>query len=50
MANEMTFSIIKPNAVKKNNIGGIINKFEKAGLKIAASLNRRWKTRGWARL
>ncbi len=37
MANEMTFSIIKPNAVKKNNIGGIINKFEKAGLKIAAA-------------
>ncbi len=37
MSKEMTFSIIKPNAVKKNNIGGIINKFEKAGLKIAAS-------------
>lgn len=37
MANEMTFSIIKPNAVKKNNIGGIINKFEQAGLKIAAA-------------
>ncbi len=37
MAHEMTFSIIKPNAVKKNNIGGIINKFEKAGLKIAAA-------------
>ncbi len=37
MAHEMTFSIIKPNAVKKNNIGGIIAKFEKAGLKIAAA-------------
>ena len=37
MSKEMTFSIIKPNAVKKNNIGGIINKFEKAGLKIAAA-------------
>ncbi len=37
MSKEMTFSIIKPNAVKKNNIGGIINKFEQAGLKIAAA-------------
>ena len=37
MSKEMTFSIIKPNAVKKNNIGGIINKFEKAGLTIAAA-------------
>ena len=37
MSHEMTFSIIKPNAVKKNNIGGIIAKFEKAGLKIAAA-------------
>jgi nucleoside-diphosphate kinase len=37
MAHEMTFSIIKPNAVKKNNIGGIIAKFEKAGLKITAA-------------
>lgn len=37
MAKEMTFSIIKPNAVKKNAIGDIINHFEKAGLKIAAA-------------
>ena len=37
MANELTFSIIKPNAMKKNAIGAIINKFESNGLKIAAS-------------
>lgn len=36
MAIEKTFSIIKPNAVKKNAIGDIINTFEQAGLKIAA--------------
>lgn len=37
MAIERTFSIIKPNAVKKNAIGDIINTFEKAGLKIAGA-------------
>lgn len=37
MANEMTFSIIKPNAVKKNVMGDVIEHFEKAGLKIAAA-------------
>jgi len=36
MATETTFSIIKPNAVKKNAIGSIIAMFEKNGLKIAA--------------
>ncbi len=36
MATETTFSIIKPNAVKKNAIGSIIQMFEKNGLKIAA--------------
>jgi nucleoside-diphosphate kinase len=36
MAVETTFSIIKPNAVKKNVIGSIIQQFEKSGLKIAA--------------
>lgn len=35
--NELTFSIIKPNAMKKNAIGAIITKFESNGLKIAAS-------------
>jgi nucleoside-diphosphate kinase len=37
MAQEMTFSIIKPNAVKKNVIGDIIAHFEKNDLKIAAA-------------
>ena len=37
MSIETTFSIIKPNAVKKNAIGAIINKFEKNGLKVAAA-------------
>ncbi len=36
MAVETTFSIIKPNAVKKNVIGPIIALFEKNGLKVAA--------------
>lgn len=37
MATEMTFSIIKPNAVNKGAIGAIINKFEQSGLKVAAA-------------
>ncbi len=37
MSIETTFSIIKPNAVKKNAIGAIVNKFEKNGLKVAAA-------------
>ena len=37
MAIEQTFSIIKPNAVKKNALGAIIHKFESQGLKIAAA-------------
>ncbi len=37
MANERTFSIIKPNAVKKNVIGDIITTFETKGLKVAAA-------------
>ncbi len=37
MALEKTFSIIKPNAVKKNAIGEIIARFEKRGLRIAAA-------------
>ena len=35
MAVEHTLSIIKPDAVKKNVIGEIYSRFEKAGLKIA---------------
>lgn len=34
---EKTFSIIKPNAVEDNNIGNIIARFEKEGLRIAAA-------------
>ncbi len=37
MAIERTFSIIKPDAVAKNHIGAIYNRFENAGLKIIAS-------------
>lgn len=37
MAVETTFSIIKPNAIKKNAIGPIIAKFEENDLKIAAA-------------
>jgi nucleoside-diphosphate kinase len=33
---ERTFSIIKPNAVHDNNIGNIVGRFEKEGLRIAA--------------
>lgn len=36
MSFEKTFSIIKPNAVKKNAIGDIIATFEKNDLRIAA--------------
>ena len=37
MAIERTFSIIKPDAVKKNVIGGIVAKLEAAGLRVVAS-------------
>lgn len=37
MAIEKTLSIIKPNAVEDNNIGNIIARFEKEGLKIAGA-------------
>lgn len=37
MALERTFSIIKPNAVEKNVIGEVISRFERKGLRIAAS-------------
>lgn len=37
MAIEQTFSIIKPNAMKKNALGDIISMFEANGLKIAAA-------------
>ena len=34
---ERTFSIIKPNATHDNNIGNIIARFEKEGLRVAAA-------------
>jgi nucleoside-diphosphate kinase len=37
MAVERTLSIIKPDAVKKNVIGQILARFEKAGLRIIAA-------------
>lgn len=36
MKQQQTLSIIKPDAVGNNNIGDIISKFEKSGLKIVA--------------
>ena len=37
MAKERTLSIIKPDGVRRNLIGKIINKFEDAGLQVVAS-------------
>lgn len=37
MAVEKTFSIIKPNAVKKGVIGDIVNQFEQNGLRVGAA-------------
>jgi nucleoside-diphosphate kinase len=37
MALEQTLSIIKPDAVKKNVIGQIVARFEKAGLRVVAA-------------
>lgn len=37
MAQERTLSIIKPDAVSKNNIGAIISRFEKGGLTVVAA-------------
>ena len=34
---ERTLSIVKPNAVEDNNIGNIVARFEKEGLRIAAA-------------
>lgn len=36
MSIEKTFSIIKPNAVEDNNIGNVVARFEKEGLRISA--------------
>ncbi|HKY99832.1 MAG TPA: nucleoside-diphosphate kinase [Rhabdochlamydiaceae bacterium] len=37
MTSEQTFSIIKPDAVSNNNIGAVLNRFEKNNLKIVAA-------------
>ncbi|MBT5185445.1 MAG: nucleoside-diphosphate kinase [Kordiimonadaceae bacterium] len=37
MANQRTFSIIKPDATKRNLTGAIIKKFEDGGLRVVAS-------------
>ena len=37
MALESTFSIVKPNAIKKNVIGKIITRFEDNGLEVVAA-------------
>lgn len=44
MSQERTLSIIKPDAVAKNHIGAIIDRFEKAGLKIVATCMRKLDT------
>ena len=44
MAIERTFSIIKPDATKRNLTGKIVAKFEEAGLRVVAS-KRIWMTR-----
>ncbi len=37
MALERTFSIIKPNSVKNSQMGAIMDRFEKQGLRVAAA-------------
>jgi nucleoside-diphosphate kinase len=44
MAIERTFSIIKPDAVKKNAIGGVIAKLEEGGLRVVAARTVRLST------
>ncbi|MBT7286520.1 MAG: nucleoside-diphosphate kinase, partial [Rhodospirillaceae bacterium] len=47
MAIQRTFSIIKPDATRRNLTGQITARFEAAGLRIIAS-KRLWMTRGQA--
>jgi len=42
MAIERTFSMIKPDATKRNITGKIISKFEEAGLRIVAQKRVHW--------
>lgn len=37
MSKESTFSIVKPNAVRKNVVGKILTRFEDAGLEVVAA-------------
>ena len=37
MAQERTFSIVKPDGVARNLIGQVLSRFEKAGLKVVAA-------------
>src|ERR1700753_2323337 len=41
MAVERTLSIIKPDATRRNHTGAIVDRFEKAGLKVVASRRMR---------
>lgn len=45
MVQERTLSILKPDAVGNNHIGDIIQRFEKAGLKVVAAKMRHLSTR-----
>jgi nucleoside-diphosphate kinase len=47
MATQRTFSIIKPDATRRNLTGEITARLEKAGLRVVAS-KRVWMTRGQA--
>lgn len=44
MATERTFSMIKPDATRRNLTGAIVAKFEEAGLRVVAS-KRVWMSR-----
>lgn len=46
---EYTFSMIKPGAVKGNNIGSILQKIEQAGFRICA-MKKTWLTKEQAEL
>ena len=41
MADERTLSIIKPDATRRNHTGAIVDRFEKAGLRVIASRRMR---------
>ena len=43
MAIERTFSILKPDATRRNLTGAINAKFEAAGLRIVAGVTRPWR-------